>query len=139
VVAPMAFRRQLLVLCLLAAAPRASVAFSPIACARPSLPASRSGVCLGSRTRAAGVVPLHAVTLAGRGAPAEKGTRGHGEISVTSEGEMDKLLASGVELEQLRVEGAVTGGETQADHPVLKILEDRRASGSGTLTSSHLP
>jgi hypothetical protein len=134
-VTPMASRWQLLLLCFLAAAPRALVAFSPVASARPSLPASRSGVCLGWRTRAAGVVPLHAVNLAGRVASAEKGTRksaGYGEISVTTEGELDKLLASGVQLEQLRVEGAVTGGKTQADHPVLKILEDRRASGSRT-------
>ena len=52
------------------------------------------------------------------------------EISVKSEEELDARLASGLGLEQLRVEGAVTGGNTDKDHQVLKILQDRRASGS---------
>jgi len=147
----MAASRHLIVLCVLAAAPRALLAFLLPSSSLPScpsfLPPSRSastGVCrvsefpatgrLGSRAGARRRLRV-ARSLEMQGVPGENETlkgAGHGEISVESEGILDALLALGVELEQLRVEGAVTGGGTHPEHPVLKILKDRRASGSQT-------
>ena len=150
-VAAMAASWNLVVLCILTAGPHALLAFLLPSSSLPSclsfLPPSRSawsGVCrfsefpatgrLGSRVDARGR-PQVARSLKLQKVPMENQTlqgSGYGEISVESEGILDALLALGVELEQLRVEGAVTGEKTHPEHPVLKILQDRRASGSRT-------
>ncbi|KAJ1483750.1 acyl transferase/acyl hydrolase/lysophospholipase [Baffinella frigidus] len=133
---------HLIVLCILTASPRALVAFSP-----PALAASQSawkgypqvarrgflgGVGVQGRRSDSEQFVKNSVGLAKQSVESawKQKPQYPKEISVTTEDELDALLASGVELDQLRVEGAVTGGKTHADHPVLKILQDRRASGS---------
>ena len=177
-VAPMAPGRHLIVLCILTAAPRALVAFSPAACPAlaasqsawnrvgPKFPATRRlvpavGVRVGTRgssrlfgkkteefvkysdeflkhseefAKHPGEFKKRSVKFAKRSVQFAKQSaefvKNATAISVNSEDELDALLASGLGLEQLRVEGAVAGGKTDKDHQVLKILQDRRASGS---------
>ena len=142
-------RKHFVMLCVLAAAPHATVAWAPGAGAgRIVLPASRRAAVSAS-PKSPKVLP--GCWLASAGGLAGKQESGaslfamsletpvaetknrkgpvYGEFPVNSEREFDELLAGGKELTQLRVEGAVTGSNLRTDHPVLNVLRERRANG----------